>query len=214
MIIEHIARLRRGGRNIAELRASFVVALLLIASMAIAVAPRSAIAAQTNYIVQPGDYLVLIGLKFGVPWQSIAQANGIAAPYLIFPGESLAIPSPQSCEGSDSKATHYTVNLGDNLVLIGVKFGVPWPQIAGANCIPAPYTIYPGQVLVIPSPQQCEDSDSKGTQYTVQAGDYLFLIGQHFGVPWQEIADANCIGAPYIIYPGQVLAIPQELAED
>ncbi len=46
----------------------------------------------TIYIVQPGDYLSLIGQKFGVSWQSIAQANGIQSPYIIYPGEKLTIP--------------------------------------------------------------------------------------------------------------------------
>ncbi len=188
-------------------------ALLLIAAITIAAPPRFAVAANTNYIVQPGDYLVLIGQKFGIPWQSIAEANITAAPYVIFPGESLSIPQAK-CERGDLKGTQYVVNSGDNLVSIGGKFGVSWQKIAEANCIGAPYTIYPGQVLVIPPPQKCADSDSGGTQYTVQAGDFLFAIGQHFGVPWQEIADANCIEAPFIIFPGQVLVIPQEQAED
>jgi len=46
------------------------------------------------YTVQPGEYLYLIAKKFGVPWQAIAAANGIEAPYIIFPGQKLIIPVP------------------------------------------------------------------------------------------------------------------------
>ncbi len=109
--------------------------------------------------------------------------------------------------------THYTVQAGDYLVLIGLKFGVLWQNIAEENQVVAPYTIYPGQTLTIPPPK-CENPDSEGTQYIVKAGDYLFIIGQHFGVDWQEIAEANCLNAPYLIYPGQVLIVPQEQEED
>lgn len=43
----------------------------------------------------------------------------------------------------------YTVRSGDTLSGIGAKLGVSWKDIASKNGIPAPYTIYPGQKLVI-----------------------------------------------------------------
>ena len=48
--------------------------------------------APETYVVQPGDTLSGIGAKVGVPWQSIAQANGINDPNLIYVGQVLRIP--------------------------------------------------------------------------------------------------------------------------
>ena len=45
------------------------------------------------YIVQPGDTLSEIAERFGTSVEAIAQANGIDNPHLIFPGQSLRIPS-------------------------------------------------------------------------------------------------------------------------
>jgi LysM repeat protein len=45
-----------------------------------------------SYTVQAGDSLWLIGQKFGVSWQTIAQLNGISSPYIIYVGEVLRIP--------------------------------------------------------------------------------------------------------------------------
>ncbi len=45
-----------------------------------------------HYTVQPGDTLSGIGARFGVSWQSIAQANAISNPNRIYPGQSLSIP--------------------------------------------------------------------------------------------------------------------------
>jgi LysM repeat protein len=45
-------------------------------------------------------------------------------------------------------------------------------------------------------------------QYTVQPGDNLFRIGASFGVPWPQIAAANNLAIPSLIFPGQVLCIP------
>jgi LysM repeat protein len=43
-------------------------------------------------VVQKGDYLVALGRKFGVPWQTLASLNGIGYPYIIYPGQVLKIP--------------------------------------------------------------------------------------------------------------------------
>jgi LysM repeat protein len=102
-----------------------------------------------------------------------------------------------------SSAT-YTVQPGDSLWSIGQKFGVSWQSIAQANGISYPYIIYVEQVLTIPGSL----GGVTNSQYTVQPGDSLWLIGQKLGVSWQSIAEANGISYPYIIYPGEVLTIP------
>ncbi|WP_338602913.1 GH25 family lysozyme [Saccharopolyspora sp. SCSIO 74807] len=48
--------------------------------------------APETYVVQPGDTLSDIGNKVGVPWQTVAQANGITDPNLIYVGQVLRIP--------------------------------------------------------------------------------------------------------------------------
>ncbi len=45
-----------------------------------------------TYTVKAGDNLSKIGSKLGVPWRKIAEANGIAAPWIIRPGQVLVIP--------------------------------------------------------------------------------------------------------------------------
>lgn len=45
-----------------------------------------------TYTVVSGDSLSKIAAKYGINWQSIAQANGIKSPYTIYPGQKLKIP--------------------------------------------------------------------------------------------------------------------------
>lgn len=45
--------------------------------------------------------------------------------------------------------------------------------------------------------------------YAVESGDCLSAIGDKLGVDWYSIAEANGIGEPYTIYPGQSLIIPR-----
>lgn len=51
----------------------------------------------------------------------------------------------------------YTVVAGDSLSAIGSRLGVAWQDVAQANGIIAPYTIYPGQILVIPVEEDDDD---------------------------------------------------------
>ncbi len=48
---------------------------------------------QANHIVQRGETLSAIGLRHGVSWSKIAQANNLSNPNHIFVGQKLCIPS-------------------------------------------------------------------------------------------------------------------------
>jgi nucleoid-associated protein YgaU len=53
--------------------------------------------------------------------------------------------------------------------------------------------------------------EASTVSYTVQSGDSLTKIGEHYGVSWQKIFDANRdkLDNPDKIFPGQELTIPQ-----
>ncbi len=52
--------------------------------------------------------------------------------------------------------------------------------------------------------------------YKVQAGDTIQYVANLYNIGWKKIADANGLGAPYAIAPGQNLCIPggERPAED
>lgn len=58
------------------------------------------------------------------------------------------------------------------------------------------------------TPEDNNEEPSYDT-YEVESGDCLSAIGDKFGVDWYSIAEANGIGEPYTIYPGQSLIIPR-----
>lgn len=47
---------------------------------------------EFTHRVQQGETLFIISLNYGVTWNAIAEANNIAAPYVIYPGQELVIP--------------------------------------------------------------------------------------------------------------------------
>ncbi|HEX3051860.1 MAG TPA: LysM peptidoglycan-binding domain-containing protein [Aggregatilineaceae bacterium] len=103
-----------------------------------------------TYVVQWGDTLFSIAQRFGVNWQALASANQIYGPYYpIYAGQVLVI-STATTPPPTSGYTTYTVQRGEYLVSIARKYGLTWQALATANNIGYPYTIYTGQVLIIP----------------------------------------------------------------
>lgn len=167
-----------------------------------------------THTVAAGENLYQIGLKYGVSWVTLADVNNLSNPNRITVGQTLQIPSGDSEANVSPEATPspltettYTVKAGDNLFRVGLAYGISWVQIAEANGIVNPNQIVVGDVLKIPV-----DTPGPAPQFTheVKPGENLFLISVQYGVTWTKIAEANDIGSPYVIYPGQTLVIPGE----
>lgn len=158
----------------------------------------------TYYTVQSGDTLSGIAQRFNTTYQAIAEKNGISNPNLIYPGQRLLISGVYASSSGTSTSSTYTVRSGDCLSTIGAKLGVSWKSIASANGIVSPYTIYPGQTLVIPG---SSGTVSSYNTYTVRSRDTLSGIASRYGTTWQRLQSINGISNANLIYPGQTLKI-------
>lgn len=102
----------------------------------------------------------------------------------------------------DKTAITYTVQTGDTLSEIAMKYGTTYQELARINNIANPNVIYPGQVIKI--------NTTSETTYTVKSGDTLSGIASKYGTTWQKLYEKNksVIGNdPNLIKPGQVLKI-------
>lgn len=55
---------------------------------------RSVVGGDTEYTIQPGDFLIAIGARFGVPAKLVARQNNIPYEAIIYPGKRLHIHHP------------------------------------------------------------------------------------------------------------------------
>ncbi len=123
--------------------------------------------AQTTYVVQPGDTLYRIAIRFGTSVTALQTVNNIPNVNLIYVGQVLTIPGSGSAPPAatavpptnptlpppispPTTGTTYVVQPGDTLYRIAVRFGVTMQAIAAANNIANTNLIYVGQVLTIP----------------------------------------------------------------
>ena len=50
------------------------------------------VASPGVYVVQPGENLFRIALRYNMTWDVLARVNGLCFPYLVYPGQQLVIP--------------------------------------------------------------------------------------------------------------------------
>ncbi len=119
----------------------------------IAPAPTTAPPSGVTHVVQPGETLFRIAMRYGTTVDAIVEANQLVNPDFIVPGQRLVIPTAGAPAGTPAGGERiYIVQPGDNLFRIGLKFNMLWTAIAARNGITNPNAIYPGQRLIIPSP--------------------------------------------------------------
>jgi LysM repeat protein len=106
---------------------------------------------QATHVVQPGENLFRIAMRYNTTVNVIASANGITNPALIYVGQKLTIPSSGTQPPSPpAGGTTYVVQPGDNLFRIALRYNMSYTYLAQHNGITNPANIYVGQVIRIP----------------------------------------------------------------
>lgn len=145
-------------------------------------------------------------------------------------GPTITPTATQAANQIAPRANVYVVQSGDDLWHISEKVygsGYNWVDIAKANNLTDPGTIFSGNKLVLPdvkpTPVAVSPSPTKqdveqqptiiqGNSYTVIAGDNLWDIAVRVynnGYRWVDIAEANNLTNPGIIHSGNVLKLPR-----
>ena len=111
-----------------------------------------------KHVVQAGENLFRIALRYGTTVEAIAKANGITNAALIYVGQTLTIPggapgggTPPAppAPGTGGEKVHI-VQPGENLFRIALKYNYSQYYLAKYNGISNPALIYVGQEIRIP----------------------------------------------------------------
>ena len=129
-----------------------------------------------DYVVQAGDTLSLISLRYGLDWEVVAQVNGITNTEVIEVGQVIRLPgvaeasaataptttstsavtstagttAPTTSAASSAGGTSYTVVAGDTLFGIALRANVTLQELAAANNMQEDDILLIGQTLVLP----------------------------------------------------------------
>ena len=95
------------------------------------------------YTVEPGDTLSSIARNHRTTIENIQKFNRIRNKNIIYIDQELVIPLPPP------ESLIYTVRPGDTLYRISREYQIPVGDLIDFNYLTDPYTIYPGQQLVV-----------------------------------------------------------------
>ena len=151
-----------------------------------------------SYIVQNGDTLYSIALKYNTTVNEIKSLNNLDGNTLSI-GQSLKIPVK---EINDEDNSLYIVQKGDSLYSIANKYNILVNDLIDANNL-ASTILSVGQRLIIPNQKQ----EIQGVNYTVKPGDTLYSIANRYNISVNDIVKANDLKSN-ILSIGQVLLIP------
>jgi soluble lytic murein transglycosylase-like protein len=119
-------------------------------------APRPKPAARpVVHIVQPGETVSGIALRYRISVAAIVKANRLGKAAVIRPGQKLALPGvqPRTTTAPRPPVTHaYVVQRGDTLSGIAASAGAPLTTVTALNHLSASDVIFPGQRLLLPGP--------------------------------------------------------------
>ncbi len=138
---------------------AFAIGLMAAAS------PRLAWA-DSVHVVAPGENLFRIALRYGASMTSIARANGLRSPDLVYVGQRLLIPAANqpatspagpraAVPGGVPGATQvHLVARGETLSAIALRYGTTVSDLVRLNGLAIPNRIYAGQRLIVPATGQ------------------------------------------------------------
>lgn len=115
-------------------------------------------------------------------------------------------------EDINTESVFYTVEPGDTLSSIAIRYGTTVQELVTINNISNPNLIFPGQSLRVLTNSTTQGEETRGTgsiTYTVQRGNTLSQIASSYGVSVSHIVELNDIQNPNLIYPGEKLRITE-----
>ncbi len=154
------------------------------------------------YIVQDGDTLWSIAVRFGISVDALTQANDITNPDQVGTGSRLKIPGLQGIQGV--LATQ-TIQYGETLRSLSRQHQTSIDSLVKLNHLTSPVELFPGSSLVIPQPEG-ERPASKRT-ILLPGQSMLELALANNANPWSLVVENQVTNSQHVV-PGEVLKTP------
>ncbi len=160
------------------------------------------------YVVQAGDTLSDIAVRFGVSVNELVSANPIADPNALGIGDQLVIPG---LEGVQGKLVNQTVSLGENFQDFALRYQMPQDLLVRLNRITSPTEVYAGTNLVV---ARQDDAAVLSPSLVVSEDDTLLEMAARTNHnPW-SLEAANRRQSSWDLFPGDMLYTRSDNPED
>ncbi|MHB0987740.1 MAG: LysM peptidoglycan-binding domain-containing M23 family metallopeptidase [Bellilinea sp.] len=146
------------------------------------------------YIVQPGDSLNLIAVRFGISAEDLIAVNDLVDPNVLNVGTALRIPG---LEGFSGTLTTDVAGLGATLTGLSRLYQFSRDLIVNLNRITSPAEIYVGSTLVLPL---LEETTALQPAAPIHTGDSLLetAVKQNQN-PWVILETNTALGSAALL---------------
>ncbi len=169
---------------------------------------------ETGFITNPAE-----ALRLATPSYQRAIASGIAVGVARFFRGAVVAPSAQGSTASGVADTAdpgtYTVQAGDTLSEIALRYGVPLVELAQANGIADSNAVVAGRRLRVGSgaalsaaPSSHSATSATASTYAVRPGDTLSGIAARYHRRESDLARLNGLRDPNHLVAGRTLTLP------
>ena len=143
------------------------------------------------------------------PTATFTQIASLPITDTIFPTNTLFIPA--SCT-PPSGWIRILTRSGDTMYSLAQRYKLTAESLATSNCLSS-FDIPAGLALYVPAVPTvtvipCGPPAGYVKRYVVQPGDTLYRIALSFGISYQQLQRANCMGSSTTIFTGQLLWVP------
>ena len=176
----------------------FSVATIIIpSSLGAALAPQQE--TGPTYIIQSGDTLNEIAIRFGVSPDEIIEANALANPNALDIGQEILIPG---LEGIAGVLTSKIFPFGTSLTSLLRQNKLPLSDMVKLNRLTSPAEVIAGAAFLFPV---IDEQNQRVEIQTLQPGSSTLEAAIHAGVsPWSLVEDNNLLGC-WDVLPGERL---------
>ena len=150
--------------------------------------------AYTEITVARGDTLYLIGKKYNMTVEEIATLNNLSEPYVLRVGQKLRVRVPN-----------------EQVVNEAPKASEKKPEVKQETKPEVKQEIKPkAESKPEPKPEAARKTTTRVDvdSVTVVPGDTLYSLSRKYSVPVNDLAVMNNLSAPFALYAGQTLKIP------
>jgi len=173
-------------------------------------AGQSGAAYAAPHVVQKGETLSDVALRYGTTTSALARANGISDPNFVLAGRTLKIPTGGGTStGASTGGASHTVAAGETLWDLALRYGTTVDALASSNGIANPNLVVAGTTITISGGGGAgSGSTSSGsTSHTVRSGETLSGIAARYGVSASSLVRANGIANPNLVVAGTTITI-------
>lgn len=156
------------------------------------------------YIVQEGDSLWDIAIRFGVSIESLTRINNINDASQLSVGDNLVIPG---LEGINGYLNTVEVNFGESILSLSRKYQLPIQDLLELNHLTTSNELYAGKTIVVLEQNlQTRETARSAISNNQSLFEHAIMNDSN---PWKYVMD-NQLGQSWMVIPGDVIHFKNE----